>query len=173
MLSDFSELFEVSSEQVLRFFFEHLGNEVASTGVAQIETLYVASILAHYAMTSRDDPRFMATSGSLYDILDTFVLSELTEEGNPGLKDPEILETAGSQTLLLVGFFRDQMKRKHNLGMYDNLGRSFFRRASNRFKEKRKVDLLRRVARHFPFWAMNCRNMSRNLRDERYALKLN
>ncbi|MFZ1019454.1 MAG: hypothetical protein WAN61_00475 [Minisyncoccia bacterium] len=103
---------------------------------------------------------------------DTFVLPGLTAEGASGLQDPEILEIAGSQTLLLVGFFRDQMKKTHNLRWYDHLGSSFFARASDRLEGRKKAHLLWQVAGNFPFWARSCRNVSRTLGDERYLLKL-
>jgi len=163
-------LLGVNAEQTLKFFFEYLGSGTA-LGATQAETLYVAGILAYYARTSRSDP-LMSPSGSLYDILDTFVLPGFTPEGSPGLQDPRILEIAGSQTLLLVGFFRDQMKKKHNLEWYDSLGCSFFGRASERLRERKKAALLRLVAQHFSMWAIVCCNMSRTLREKRYLLKL-
>lgn len=168
---DITELLAVDSRQTLRFFFRYLENEVASK-VARAETLYVASILAHYAQTSRFDTSCMPLAGNLYEVLDNFVIPGLTPEGAPGLQDPEILEVAGSQTLLLVGFFRDQMRRKHNLGFYDDLGRGFFGRASLRSHHGKKAQMLRQVAQHFPEWAISCCKMSRTLREERYLLKM-
>ena len=164
-------LLAVNSEQTVKFFLGHLGKGVAPVST-EAEVIYVASILAHYAHTSRGDTTSMPLSGSLYEVLESFVLPGFTAEGASGLQDPEILEIAGSQTLLLVGFFRDQMRRKHNLGFYDNLGRGFFGRASNRLHHGGKADLLRQVAQHFPGWAASCCKMSRTLREERYLLKM-
>jgi hypothetical protein len=110
-----SDLLGVNSEQAFRFFFGYLQEEVATKRVTKKETLYVASILAHYAQTSRSDPNFMVPSGSLYEVLDNFVLPAMTPEGSLGLQDAKILEIAGSHTLLLVGFFRDQMNNRHSL----------------------------------------------------------
>lgn len=170
-MGDMSELFGVSSEQAFWFFFERL--EERTSGMAsQPETMYVASVLAHYAQTSRFEPGYMSPSGSLYDILDTFVLPGFTAEGSVGLQDPEILEVAGSHSLLLLGFFRDQMKKRHNLRWYDSLGSSFFSRAGSRTKESGKAQLLQQVGSHFVFWTTTCRNMSRTLREERYLLRL-
>jgi hypothetical protein len=170
-MSDFQELLGIDSNQTIQFFLAYLKDEITSAEVTSAETVYVASILAHYAQTSRYDTTYMSPSGSLYDILDDFVLPTLTNEASSGLQDPEILEVAGSQTLLLVGFFRDQMKKTHNLGWYDSLGRSFFSRAGNNAKESKKRYLLYGVAEHFPLWAVYCRNMNRTLRDERYLLR--
>jgi hypothetical protein len=168
----FNDLLGVTSEQTLRFFFKCLQEEVTRKPVAQKETLYVASVLAHYAQTSRWDPNYMSPSGSLYDILDNFVLPAYTMERSLGLQDPEILEIAGSHTLLLVGFFRDQMNRKHNLSWYDKLGKSFFIRASTRVGKEEKAELLRGISENFVLWAVSCRNMSRTLRNQRYEIRL-
>jgi hypothetical protein len=172
-MSDFTELYGVDSHGALMFFFEHLWDEITlrATRVTREETLYVSSILAHYAQTSRSDPEYMSPSGSLYDLLDTFVLPGLTAEGFSGLHDPEILEIAGSHTLLLVGFFRDQINRRHNLDWYDQIGTGFIR-ASDSFKDRDKANLLRQVGGHFPTLALSCRNMSRTLREKRYLLRL-
>jgi hypothetical protein len=167
-----SDLLGVNSEQAFRFFFGYLQNEVATKRVAKKETTYVAGVLAHYAQTSRSNPNFMVPSGSLYEILDNFVLPAMTPEGALGLQDAEILEVAGSHTLFLVGFFRDQMKKRHSLKWYDSLGQSFFVRASANSNQEEKAELLWAISEHFPFWAASCRNMSRTLRDERYLLRL-
>jgi len=164
-------MFGVNSKQAFDFFLRYLCEEVVSKNVSEMETLYVASVMAHYAQTSRHEAMSMSPSGSLYDILDTFVLPGFTAEGAAGLQDPEILEVAGSHTLLLVGFFRDQMKRQHNLGWYVRLGQSFFDRAGSRLKAEKKAGLLRSVALNFPLWATACSNMSRTLREERFLLK--
>jgi hypothetical protein len=176
-MGDLTELLGVNSDQATQFFFRYLNNEVASSTssrVAQIETAYVASILAHYAQTSRYDPESMPPALSLHEILDSFVLPAMTNEGSIVLQDPEILEIAGSQTLLLVGFFRDQMnRRRHNLSWYDELGRSFYVRAASTFSgSEKKSELLWRISEHFPDWARSCRNISRTIRDERYLLRL-
>ena len=170
-MGDWAGVSEVDSAQTLRFFFERLQDEVPEE-VPWKETAYVAAILAHYAQTPRYNPAFMSPSGSLHEILDNFVLPELTAEGSLGLQDSEILEVAGSHTLLLAGFFRDHMERRHNLRFLDDLGCSFFLRASDRLREKKRADLLRRVARNFSLWTVSCCNLSRTLREERLLLRL-
>ncbi len=172
-MSDYlTELLAVNSDQALNFFFGYLETEVASKRVTDDETWYVASVLAHYAQTCRYNRNFMSPSGSLYEILDNFILPGLTEEGRSGLQDPDILEIAGSHTLLLVGFFRDHMNKRNKVEWYDCVGSSFFDRASYRLLERKKAILLQRIAENFPLWAISCRNVSRTLKDERYLLKL-
>lgn len=113
-MGDFTELFEVNSTQVLKFFFDRLKEEIISREITGIETLYVASILAHYAQTpsNRNTSNEDATPVSLYDVLDSFVLPGLTIEGFSKLRDSKMFEVAGSHTLLLAGFFRDQAGRR-------------------------------------------------------------
>lgn len=173
-MSDFTELFGVNSAQTLKFFFDRLKEEVISEDVSEIEMLYVSKVLAHYAQTPTDtnrDTPDKSTPRSLYDVLDSFVLPGLTTEGFLKLRDSNTLEVAGSQTLLLAGFFRDQAEKRLNLKWYDQVGCSFFERASEHAKERKRSELLAQVARHFPVWTISCRNMSRTLREERYLLK--
>ena len=40
------------------------------------------------------------------------------------------METAGAQCLLLTGFFEDQMRGRHNIRWYAELGAGFFVRAA-------------------------------------------
>ena len=44
--------------------------------------------------------------------------------------DKLMMETAGAQCLLLAGFFEDQMRPRHNVRWYAQLGASFFSRAA-------------------------------------------
>ena len=44
--------------------------------------------------------------------------------------DSAMMEIAGTQCLLLAGFFEDQMRRRHNIRWYAELGSGFFGRAA-------------------------------------------
>ena len=46
------------------------------------------------------------------------------------LHDSVMMETAGAQCLLLAGFFEDQMRRRHNVRWYAELGASLLSRAA-------------------------------------------
>jgi len=170
-VSDFSELYAVSAEQALLFFARSLEKEVRDE-VTKPEVIYVASVLGHYAQTPRGDSEWMVPSGSLFEVLDNFVLPGLSAEGSAGIQDPMILETAGSHVLLLAGFFRSQMKRTHNLGWYDQLGSSFFNKASRALPQGDKALVLGRVSRNFALLTQACHVMSRRLHEERFVLKL-
>jgi hypothetical protein len=168
-MSDLQELFGVNSEQVLRFFIDSLREEVLPAGIVDDELFYVASVLAHYAQTPCYDSGRVA-AGSLSEVFDSFVLHGMSGQESTGLNDPEILEIAGSQALLFVGVFRDQMRKRHNVAWYDRLGQSFYNRASDYSPGRRKKEVLLRIAAHFPVWAQTCSGMSRRLRDNYYLL---
>ena len=170
-MSDLTELFSVNSEQALRFFAESLREEVLPVGVTGDEFLYVASVLAHYAQT----PRYRSDSflaDNMSDLFEQFVLGGMTNEKSLVSTNPEILEVAGSQTLLFVGFFRDQTRRRHNVAWYDRMGQLFYSEAGSRSLSRKRKEMLGQIADHFPSWAVTCRNMSRTLRDNRYLLFL-
>jgi len=170
------DILAVDSNQALWFFYNYLRSNTPPR-IAKAETLYVASILAHYAQTSRFSTETTGPAADLYGILDTFVIPGLMES-SPLLRDSEILEIAGSQTLLLVGFFRDQAsstKRhlvKHNLKWYDELGKSFFLKASAYTREQKKYEMLWNVSEHFIILASSCLQANRTMREERYLLHL-
>ena len=161
-MSDLTELFEVNSDQVLRFFFTSLKEENLPRNVTDTEVAYVAKILARYAQTSCKTGA--STSRTLSDIFDKFVLPISPNQKFTRLTDPKVLETAGSQILFWVGFFRDQMYRKHNVTLYDQLGQLFYDQASNGSKGEKK-ETLRSVANNFPIWTMTCNALSKTLRD--------
>ena len=60
-----------------------------------------------------------------------------------------MMETAGAQCLLLAGFFEDQMRRRHNIRWYAELGASFFRQAALHEHSLDKARLLDAIARRF------------------------
>jgi len=159
----FAELFGVDSNIAINFFVSGL-EEVADTK-SRDEMIYVASILAHYAQTSRCDISSMPVLANLSEVHDEFVLVQIN--------DPEILEIGGSQTLLFAGFFRDQMSLRHNVNWFDSLGQSFYSRASVSSREAKKRELLEKMAESFPVWAVRCRDLHRYYRDNRYLIKPN
>ncbi|MEX2052477.1 MAG: hypothetical protein WD991_02170 [Candidatus Paceibacterota bacterium] len=173
-MSEYTELYGFTSDQTISFFAGRLREEVSDKQSSEAESseaemVYVASILAHFAQTSRSDATYMSSPGSLCDVFDAFVFRGSDEVL---VQDPEILEIAGTHVLFLAGFFRDQMQKKHNLEWYDFIGGSFFGGASARLQKEKRAALLRGVAANFNFWAVSCRNLSRTLRDERYLLRL-
>jgi hypothetical protein len=88
------------------------------------------------------------------------------------LADPLMLETAGAQCLLLAGFFEDQMRRRHNIHWYSELGAGFFRRAAAAEQSASKAKLLDTIGRHFEPWRRRHARLSQELRDSPYLISL-
>lgn len=163
----FEELVGVDSGAALKFFVDNLRDTAGRQQLHDDETLYVASILAHYAQTSRADGVSIPSLANLTEVFDTFILH------TPGLSDSEILEIGGSQILLFAGFFRDQMARRHNVEWFDHIGQSMYERASHYASDAKKRVLLDRMADSFPSWTIRCRDVSRACRENHLLLRLN
>jgi hypothetical protein len=72
--------------------------------------------------------------------------------------------------LLLAGFFEDQMRLRHNIRWYAQLGANFFRRAALHEPSPPKARLLGAMARRFELWRQRHAQLSRELRDQPYLL---
>ncbi len=163
----FEELMAVDSGAALNFFVNNLRETAGVENHRQDETLYVASVLAHYSQTSRADTASIPSMANLTEVFDNFIFRD------PGLTDSDILEIGGSQILLFAGFFRDQMCRRHNVSWYDQVGQSMYERASQYATNVQRRDLFDRMAESFPFWTQSCRDVSRACRENRLLLHLN
>jgi hypothetical protein len=157
------ELLATDDRQALEFFFVGL-REVCEPTVDRQELLYNASVLAHYAQVSTQADVDLPAPANLSVVFDHFVSDSTL------LHDSRMMETAGAQCLLLAGFFEDQMRRRHNLRWYAELGASFFSRAAVHERSPRKARLLDMIARHFEPWRQRHARLSRELRNEAYVL---
>ena len=83
------------------------------------------------------------------------------------------MEFGGSQVLLFAGFFRDQMRARHNVNWYDQVGQSLYEKASHNSKDRKKRELFDRLSESLPAWTIVCRNVHRTLRENRLLLKVN
>jgi hypothetical protein len=81
-----------------------------------------------------------------------------------------MMEAAGAQCLLLAGFFEDQMRRRHNIRWYADLGAACFSQAAALERYPQKVRLLAAIAEGFEPWRQRYARLSRELRDQRYLL---
>jgi hypothetical protein len=157
------DLLATDERRALEFFFVHL-RDVCEPGVATDELLYNASVLAHYAQVSVAASDGLPTPQTLTAVFDQFVLDTTVHD------DGEMMETAAAQCLLLAGFFEDQMRRRHQIDWYAELGAGFFSRAAAQQQSQRKALLLRTLARHFEPWRRRHARLSRELRDLPYLL---
>jgi hypothetical protein len=157
------ELLSSDHRRTLEFFVMNL-KDVSEPTVDQQELLYNASVLAHYAQISIDADLPTAAPADLTAVFDHFV-------GDMGvLSDPLVLETAGAQCLLLAGFFEDQMRRRHNIHWYSELGAGFYRRAAAVEQSASKAKLLDTIGRHFEPWRRRHARLSHELRDSPYLI---
>jgi hypothetical protein len=159
------ELVATDSRQALEFFFFGL-QDLCEPTVDQRELLYNASVLAHYAQVSTHADFDVPMPANLRVVFDHFVLDPTF------LNDSLLLETAGAQCLLLAGFFEDQMRQRHNIRWFAELGASFFNRAAGREQSIDKAWLLDTMARRFEPWRQCHARLSRELRDHRYVLNI-
>ena len=157
------ELLAIDQRQTLEYFVLRL-QDLSDPTVDRQELLYNASVLAHYAQVSTQPDVDVPAPRNLGVVFDHFVADTTL------LDDRLMMETAGAQCLLLAGFFEDQMRRRHNIRWYAELGAGFFRRAALHEQSLRKARLLDAIARHFEPWRRRHAQPSRELRDQPYLL---
>ena len=157
------ELLATDHRQALEFFFVGL-RDVSESSVDRQELAYNASVLAHYAQVSTQANVDWPAPANLSVVFDHFVADPTL------LHDGLMMETAGAQCLLLAGFFEDQMRRRHNIRWYAELGASFFSRAAAQEPSPPKARLLDTIARRFEPWRQRHARLSRKLRDRPYVL---
>jgi hypothetical protein len=156
------ELLAIDQRETLEFFVLRL-QDISDPTVDRQELLYNASVLAHYAQVSTQPDVDVPAPRNLGAVFDHFV-------ADTTLLDDRLMETAGAQCLFLAGFFEDQMRRRHNIRWYAELGASFFRRAALHEQSLDKARLLDAIARHFEPWRRRHAQLSRELRDQPYLL---
>jgi len=158
------ELLAVDERRAFEFFVVGL-KDVCDTDVDRQELHYNASVLAHYALVSTRSESDLPAPESLSAVFDHFVLNTTQQP------DGTLMETAGAQCLLLTGFFADQMRGRHNIRWYAELGAGFFSRAAEvQQGSPQKARLLVMLARHFEPWRQRHTRLSRELRDQPYLL---
>lgn len=158
-----SELLAVDHRRALEFFFTGL-KDVSEPGVDRQELLYNASVLAHYAQTSTSADGDFPTPAALGSVFEHFVID------TSAAVDADLMEIAGTHCLLMAGFFEDQMRRRHNVEWYAQLGAGFFGRAAKLEPDLKKAALLHAMSRAFALWRMRYARLSRELRDTPFLL---
>jgi len=163
-MSDWTDLHAVDHLCTLNFFTERL-QDISDERVDQLELFYNASILAHYSLVSTGSSTELPTPASLTQVFDESV-------ANPNIRhDGYRLEIAGTQCLLLCGFFADQMRGLYNLDWYAKLGAGFFIRSAHFEPSRAKARLLYQISKKFEPWRRRYVRLARELRDEPYLLK--
>jgi hypothetical protein len=162
-MAPLQELLATDHRLVLEFFLLSL-RDVSGPAVDRQELFYNASVLAHYAQVSTQADTEWPAPENLSTIFDHFVVDTSLPRGSL------MMEIAGAQCLLLTGFFEDQMRRRHNLRWYTELGIGFFSRAALQESSPRKARLLNAIASRFELWRQRHARLSRELRDQPYLL---
>ena len=157
-MSPLQELLATDHRQTLAFFSQGL-LDVCESDVDRRELLYNASVLAHYAQVSTQAEMELPAPRSLTDVFDHYVIDRSL------LRDSLMMEAAGAQCLFLAGFFEDQMRRRHNIRWFSEMGAAFYRRAAAHESSTRKAHLLDAMSRHFEPWRQRHARLSRELRD--------
>ena len=156
------ELIATDHRQILEFFFVHL-QDISGPAVDRPELVYNASVLAHYAQVSTQAGGEWPAPANLSEVFDHFVSDTVP-------RDSLMMEVAGTQCLLLAGFFEDQMRERHNIRWYSELGSGFFSQAAVHERSARKARLLDAIARRFEPWRQRHALLSRALREQPYLL---
>jgi hypothetical protein len=160
------QLLAVTNAQALRFFFERLKDVSDVDEPPTGELLYNASVLAHFATTSTaSTTHFPGCPANLFTVLDVFVLDRSQHS------DPELMEAAASQCLLLTGFFGSQLKRRHNVNWYAALGARFYDQAAQLWRDQNRVRMMRVMSTRFEFWRHQQGRLAKELREEPMLLR--
>lgn len=155
----------VSETRAFNFFAESLSDVLGDDrrGVSRDEFLHVTSVLAHYALVGHGSGDHLPLPPTLRQVFDLFVLDVDT------WNDPELMETAAAQTLVLTGYFAGGMRRRHHLGTYVDWGRSFYGRAAAATTGRRRA-VLEGMRRHFPEWREHLERLHGQLQENRFML---
>ena len=162
-MESLKELLRVDHRRALEFFVTGL-RDVSDREVDRQMLLYNASVLAHFAQVSTETHVELPTPASLSDVFDHFVCGRVL------FHDSEMMEVAGAQCLLLAGFFENQMRARHSIRWYAQLGASYFGRAAERADSPPKTQLLEKMSCRFEEWRERHARLSRELRDQPYML---
>jgi len=155
----------VTHSQALRFFFEHLRDVSERDAAPERELLYNASVLAHFATTSTASLEFPGTPTTLGRVFDLFVMDRSQQA------DPEIMEAAASQCLLLTGFFGAQLNGRHNVDWYANLGAGFYLQAAAHGTDTSRTSMMRTMSARFAYWRRQQARLAKELHDLPRLLK--
>jgi hypothetical protein len=163
-MGSLDRLLSSDPRETLQFFFSWLRDVTSGEEVDERAVLYNASVLAHFASTSTRATTGLPTPTTLVDVFDRFVLDTSLRD------DPEMLEMAGAQCLLLTGFFGDQLQARHNLVWYGELGAGFYGAAATLSRVPAHRRMMAHMSGEFDFWRSSHLRLSRELRELRYRL---
>ncbi len=165
------ELLSSDDERTFNFFFEGL-SDVTGRPLSRKdrELMYVTSVLAHFAgpppclRRGNNTPGLYLVPLDLTEVFDEFVFNSRV------VKDSFYFEAGASKSLLLAGFFRRQMARRHNVKWYDDVGSTLYRRASEFSSSESASSLYDGLSKSFPYWTQACSVLQKHFYDERFLV---
>lgn len=164
---ELKELIAVSSDDTLRFFYSGLRETEAGRNLPGFETLYLASVLANYAQYSVGaDTRDPTPPEDLVQVFDQFIIPTETFRD-----DVEILHLAASQCLFMLGFFSEQMKKRHNVRWFETYGRGYYLKLSHHSATQSEKKLFWKVSRDFSQCVAACQELQANCHDARFLIR--
>jgi hypothetical protein len=163
-MDGFREGLASDSVATLQFFVSGLRDVTAGEHLDPPLLFYNASVLAHFASTSTQSTTGMPAPMSLMAVFDHFVLDASLRA------DPEMMEMAGAQCLLLTGFFADQVRARYNIEWYGALGAEFYRLAAATKLEAPHKKMMSRMSEGFQSWRGRHLKLSRELRVMRHLM---
>lgn len=167
-----SELLSSDDNGTFNFFLDGL-SEVTNRPKSRDdkELVYVTSVLAHFAgpppcsRKGNHTPGLYQIPRGLTEVFDEFVLNARV------IEDPFYFEAGASKSLLLAGFFRRQMTRRHNVEWYDQVGSSLYFKASRLSHTRGAASLYLGLSKSFAFWALACSELQKHFYEERLLVR--
>ncbi|MFN8061982.1 MAG: hypothetical protein U0Q12_22715 [Vicinamibacterales bacterium] len=156
------EMFASNQAQTLKFF-AHALREVVDRRRAPDprELWYTASILAHFALVSDAESEALPLPGTLRRLFELYVFDPSAHA------DPELMEGAAAQSLMLTGYFGSGMERRHSIRAYSAWGKRFFEMSA----VGPRRDLLIAMAQHYDPWRDTLRELHDHLQAQRFVLR--
>ena len=161
------ELLATNSDRALNFFYTNLQDVISRDvrrRISEEETLYSSTVLAHYAQVSCESAQIdCAPVASCWSIL-------MERYGyNTGIhREPGLMEEAGGQSMLLLGFLKQAIERHYNLSDCCRHGEFFFSQAA--VGGRRSMMLT--MANHYNLWVCLLWRMNRHIKEQKYLLQL-
>ena len=139
---------ELARRDARRIHLRHL-HRSASHMTAQVKPEIIGAAGQNgQVLIKREDGRFVTPLGSRHD-------------------DPQIMEAAAAQCLMLTGFFYDQLAHRHQMAWYATLGAGFYDSAAHLGTDPARAAMMGVMAVRFDYWRRAQRRLSRDLRDSR------
>ncbi len=169
-MSDIGEALRTNQLRVMQYFYNGLKRHGIPSGASKDEVMYVTSIVASHAQTSREESNGLPLPASLREIYEKFVLDDLDGKCLINMQDPEILTQLAALTLIQNGLFRNRTRGSAATHLYDKMGSEFFLRASEKTPGDKMSEVFHGVAVRFTPWARTNSKMWRDLGDNYYLI---